>query len=671
MNAASPVTSGGLSQGSASRYVALLVVAVAGATGLASILTLDVRYSADRWPENRPFPTAFFSANDRSRWCTVWSLVERGTYQIDEIIARPGWDTIDKVRLEGHFYSSKPPFLATLAAGCYWVLKHMAGFDLAERPHQAARAVLILFNLVPWVAALWLLSGMLERYARLELARVVVMMAAGFCTLLTPFLVTFNNHTVAAASLVFALAAFLRIRQDNQGTWWWYALAGFWGAFTACCELPAALWGAWLFLVLAWKSPRQALLVFLPAALLPLAFFLVTNWLATGGLVPVYASFSAADSPYKYIVDGIPSYWMEPSPIDQSEPSALVYLFHCVLGHHGIFSLSPIFLLTAAAWLTIRRHKPHPLYLACQVSMALTIWVLAFYVARSDSRNYGGMTSGLRWAYWLVPLWLLGMVPVLDAGLPRRGLRGAVVVLAAISAFSAGFPRFNPWQQPWLAQLWERFDPVAADSGVETADTWLGAVPDPGPVNGGAWLELTGWTSHGQPASLRLDLLPARGANGPQVVARWGAQPPGASQAITFDVQELPGAATQGRPERRLVPAAGQPEADRELAAQFLRGLPGRAAYRVGAARYVKCGLRREAFRCRVVAATVERAPAEGVPRLRFRRVAWLSDEVPFGVVQVEEAVLDPRDNAVVFKQRLVARAASGFDVAKGNSIDQ
>jgi len=25
----------------------------------------------------------------------------------------------------------------------------------------------------------------------------------------------------------------------------------------------------------------------------------------------------------------------------------------------------------------------------------------------------------------------------------------------------------------------------------------------------------------------------------------------------------------------------------------------------------------------------------------------------------------------VVFKQRLVARAASGFDVAKGNSIDQ
>ena len=46
------------------------------------------------------------SANDRSRWATVWSLVERRTYQIDEIDAAPGWSTIDKVRHDGHFYST-------------------------------------------------------------------------------------------------------------------------------------------------------------------------------------------------------------------------------------------------------------------------------------------------------------------------------------------------------------------------------------------------------------------------------------------------------------------------------------------------------------------------------------------------------------------------------------
>ena len=61
----------------------------------------------------------FLSANDRSRWATVRSLVELGTYEIDQIVAEDLWDTIDIVQHPGkdgelHLYSSKPPLLATL-----------------------------------------------------------------------------------------------------------------------------------------------------------------------------------------------------------------------------------------------------------------------------------------------------------------------------------------------------------------------------------------------------------------------------------------------------------------------------------------------------------------------------------------------------------------------------
>ena len=63
------------------------------------------------------------SANDRSRWCTVWSLVEEGTYQIDTINDRSGWSSIDKVRHQDHFYSSKPPLFPTMVAGLYWLIK--------------------------------------------------------------------------------------------------------------------------------------------------------------------------------------------------------------------------------------------------------------------------------------------------------------------------------------------------------------------------------------------------------------------------------------------------------------------------------------------------------------------------------------------------------------------
>ena len=63
----------------------------------------------------------FLSANDRSRWMTIRSLVEHGTYEIDEIVGQPTWDTIDMVQHRGrdgelHLYSSKPP-LSGHAAG--------------------------------------------------------------------------------------------------------------------------------------------------------------------------------------------------------------------------------------------------------------------------------------------------------------------------------------------------------------------------------------------------------------------------------------------------------------------------------------------------------------------------------------------------------------------------
>ena len=111
-----------------------------------------------------------FSANDRSRWCTVWSLVERGTYHIDEIIQEPGWDTIDKGRFRDHFYSSKPPFLSTIVAGLYWTLKSAVGLDLLLKTHETVQVILIVINLVPWIAALALLPDRRDSIlARLDL----------------------------------------------------------------------------------------------------------------------------------------------------------------------------------------------------------------------------------------------------------------------------------------------------------------------------------------------------------------------------------------------------------------------------------------------------------------------------------------------------------------------
>ncbi|MCY2966736.1 MAG: hypothetical protein NT069_24425, partial [Planctomycetota bacterium] len=437
------------------------VIAIAAAQAVAQISTATVQYNPARWPEVKPPHTPLFSANDRSRWCTVWSLVEKQTYQIDEIIAKPGWDTIDKIYVNEHFYSSKPPFVSVLAAGVYKVVKRTLGYDLTKQTHETVHTVLLLLNALPWVIALIVMAMMIERYGKTDFARLFAMLTLALGTFLTPFLITLNNHNPGAVCLVFSLAPLCRLIEGDRSRWR-FALAGFFAAACACCELPAATWGLIAFGLACRADLKKTFAWFVPAALIPLGLFFYTNWQATGGFLPTYASFGASGTnPYHYVVDGIPSYWMKPSAIDVGESSAAVYVFHCIIGHHGIFSLTPIFLFSAVAWGMLPWLSDRIWKTIVAITLALTVIVIAFYLLQTKSYNYGGVTSGLRWAFWLIPFWVLSLVPVLDRCGSNRVLIGLAAVLLGVSIYSTTIPRNNPWQMPWLYTVWTDWRGIA------------------------------------------------------------------------------------------------------------------------------------------------------------------------------------------------------------------
>jgi hypothetical protein len=328
------------------------------------------------------------SANDRSRWATVWSLVERGTYRIDEIRQRPGWDTIDRVlheepadaggAPEKHFYSSKPPVLSTLVAGLYWIVRHTLGWTLDEDLLATTRLLLVFVNLLPMTLALAVLALLIDAYAVSDFTRYFLVIAAATATLLQPFLVVLNNHTPAAVCCVFTLAAVLPILEQRLARGWLYAAAGFWAACTCCLELPAALFGVGIFLLLANRDYRRTLVWFVPAALVPLAVFFVTNYAATGGWKPFYLYYGTEK--YVYVHDGIPSYWMFPRGIDRAKDNALTYLLHCLVGHHGIFSLTPLYVLTLVGWVSRRTWEKSPLRAIHALGLFLTVVVLVFFL---------------------------------------------------------------------------------------------------------------------------------------------------------------------------------------------------------------------------------------------------------------------------------------------------
>ena len=431
-------------------WVCTLIIVAAVMIQLVRIASVTALWSPAAWPKRPPAHSPMLSANDRSRWCTVWSLAERGTFQIDEIIRRPGWSTIDMVQQNGHYYSSKPPVLPVCVAGIYWVLKQATGQDLLTHTHGVVQSILILINLIPFAISLVLISRLVERHATHDLTRVFIVVAAAFGTFLSTFLNTFNNHTVAANCVLWALCAALRVLSQGEQRWKWFSLAGFFAAAAVVNELPALIFLAGLGLCLLRANWRLTLAAYLPAALIPIIVHFGLTVLQTGGWKPFYASFGTELYNFKN------SYWLNPQGIDKAVDPPWVYFLHCTVGHHGLFSLTPILVLSVWSWLRGPRTSNPGRQAIYWLSLICTVVVLSFYMTRTAQYNYGGRTSGLRWMFWLTPLWLGAMLPLLDDYLSRAWFRRLCVGLLAVSIFSVTFPWNNPWTHPWLFQILEQ-----------------------------------------------------------------------------------------------------------------------------------------------------------------------------------------------------------------------
>ncbi|MGO8898305.1 MAG: hypothetical protein ACLQU5_08130 [Isosphaeraceae bacterium] len=320
------------------RFAALIVITAAVALALGVMLR----------------QSSMIGANDISRWCTVWSLLGRGSYITDEC----PWlvDTQDKVyrvsKSENagpepvkHYYSSKPALLSTLIAGLLYSARRLTGIPLdrvvlqereerwvqkvdesapykvkgvLEKPKDPVKwpahvfyfkAVLLLLNILPFCLFLILYSRVLDRYAGNDWAWFFSLVAAALGTYLLPFTQILNNHAVAAFSAFFALYHFLRIWDEGMLSRWRFAAVGFGAAFTAVNELPAL---SFLGLIagLLLRHPRQTLLCLVPAALVPIAASVAAQHAAVGELKLVYTEFGTES----YLWEG--SLWKTPLELD-------------------------------------------------------------------------------------------------------------------------------------------------------------------------------------------------------------------------------------------------------------------------------------------------------------------------------------------------------------------
>lgn len=606
------------------------------------------------------------SANDRSRWCTVWSLVERNTYVIDEIEGESGWTTIDKVLHEGHFYSTKPPLQSTAVAGVYWVVRQTLGLDLYKQTADTTRLILLIVNWLPTVIAFFVLARLLARSSDCQTARLIAL--ATFCcgSLVTGYATTLNNHSVAAICLVFTLPPLIRIVNDGSRSGFDFAQVGFWAALVCCHELPAALLGIAVFALLVRASVPQTAKWFVPAALIPLVAYFVTNWMATGGWKPFYLYYGTGK--YLYEVDGIPSYWHTPRGMDQSLDSPLTYLFHCVIGHHGIFSLSPIFLLSVVPvfqrqWLSGSRLRT-----AIVLGGGLSVAVLGFYLTRTANYNYGGNTFGLRWMLWLTPFWVLAMLPCLDRITRKRSGLILTLLLLGVSVYSSVSAARNPWSSSWLFQQMEQAgwidysDPPPQFPFDRDLHTWFSSLPEEGADT--AWIEFTSAGSSVSVAGTRSDVLRlsshGREEVGGRLLHRIGLQwNPGRDTARRADFLVDVAAFESGLPIDQQIPESLVSESDfsRFELLTLLRGIPRDRAYRPATTRYIRSAVREKAFTCQRAATQDYLTQKSTGQKYRYRCESWLTDELPFGSAQFVVSEYDAKTGELLKNRRFTVSA--------------
>ncbi|MBN9121323.1 MAG: hypothetical protein J0I06_19585 [Planctomycetes bacterium] len=445
-------------------------------------------YEPDRaWPDKRPDPVPMFSSNDKSRWATVRALVHDKTYVIgkrtypdpnnpkaykDEgIVAEPAYKSTDVVLNPDtkEFYSSKPPLMATIAAGEYWLLNRFFGWDIVKDRWLVVPAIVLTWNVIPFAVYLVLLGRLIDSTGKTDFGKLLAFATAALGTFLTTFAGTLNNHTPAAFCVLFASYPLLKaVVESRDMTPAGYACCGFFAGFAATFELPALALVAALGLPLLVAHTRNALLFFVPCALLPIAALYGCNYIALGTFEPVYDKFGG---PW-YRFEG--SHWSKigtpaAKGLDFNDEPTTVYAFHLLVGHHGWFSLTPVWFVALASLVVLGIQsapavkaafgKPKgtgwTLEMFALMTLAVSAVVFAFYLTRTRSYNYGGNTSGPRWLFWLIPLWVLAVPPAADR-LSRNGAgRLLCAVLLGASVLSVFYPAWNPWRNPWILQFLE------------------------------------------------------------------------------------------------------------------------------------------------------------------------------------------------------------------------
>jgi hypothetical protein len=343
------------------------------------------------------FLTAFFlialftkieaKTNDASRMGAIQSIVENKTFAIDN--SRFAW-TVDRVSINGKFYSDKPALSYLVGVPIYFIL-YTIGINFSNAPKLSYYLITLLTIGLSTSIMLVYFFRLLKKYNLDDRERLFYTASLGLGTLVLPYSVVFNNHGLAAALLL--ISFYYLVLNLNARNTWQYIVAGCMAGFTTTIDVIAG--GVFLLLSSLFLFPRIGFKTafFILAAVIPIFVYLSINLAISGSITP----FNIRPELFEYQGSKVT---LESLSGVSRPASYLTYAIALTVGEKGFFSYTPILFFSLGALIIAVADKKYRTE-AILVAVGI-IATLFYYITRTN--NFAGCSYGLRWTVPFIPV---------------------------------------------------------------------------------------------------------------------------------------------------------------------------------------------------------------------------------------------------------------------------
>jgi hypothetical protein len=372
--------------------------------------------------------------NDTSRLATADALVNHGTFSIDKSVF---FYTCDRIKVDGIFFSDKPPFLSLFYALLLFLLQSFLGLELPKDIPQIYKSMTLLSSGLAFcgIVVMFFLAAQKKKWST-PLSIILALLCAS-CTQLFVFASVLNSHIIAATLLLWF---WVRIREGHQSN---LSFPGFLlGATVVIDPLAISFIIAWFLVKRKTIFTRTRFLPLFAGGLIPVLIHSLICWSIAGNLM----SLNLNPEHFKFVGSIHNSQTLTGVGLKHdSLRSIVLYAYDSLLGHHGFFVYNTLTIFGLMALFYRKAKDQEDFYV-----ITLT-FILFFGLTIGFSDNHSGSAYGNRWHVLLVPLALYSLFCLEPQVLRQK--RQLILLFAIVACWGLGIARIgliDPWTPYFL-----------------------------------------------------------------------------------------------------------------------------------------------------------------------------------------------------------------------------